>query len=46
MTNSVTDEESDWYDSDSQSVLQILVHDSYDNVRRTSSGKAIDHLNL
>ena len=41
--SSVTDEESDQYDSGSHSVLQILAHD---NLIRASSGEAIDHLNL
>ena len=39
----VTDEEPDWYDSDSQSVLQILAHD---NLERSSSSEAINHLNI
>ena len=41
--NSITDEESDQYNSDSQSVLQILAPKS---LSRASSGKAVDHLNL
>ena len=42
-SNSATDEESDQYDSDRQSALQILAPDS---PCRTSSGQGIDHLNL
>ena len=41
--NSITNEELDQYNSDNQSVLQILAHD---NLGRSSSDKAIDHSTL
>ena len=44
--NSVMDEESDLYDSDNQSALEILVHYPHDDLRRASSGETIDILNL